>query len=78
LLLSGEEVTVTLVTSMYYGSSYNFSLLLASMTPKKPTAFRLDPIDIHRLESLARKLECSQSAVIRKALKLLAEREGVR
>jgi predicted transcriptional regulator len=48
------------------------------MTPKKLTAFRLGPADLRRLEKIALKRECSRSAVVREAIRLYAEREGVK
>jgi predicted transcriptional regulator len=48
------------------------------MTPKKLTAFRLGPTDMRRLQKLALKKEWSRSAVIREAIKLFAEAEGIK
>jgi len=48
------------------------------VTPKKLTAFRLGLIDLRRLEKLAALKEWSRSAVVREALKRMAEEEGVR
>jgi predicted DNA-binding protein len=48
------------------------------VTPKKQTAFRLGPSDLRRLEKLAALKEWSRSAVVREALKRMAEEEGIR
>lgn len=48
------------------------------MTPKTLTTFRLDPVDIRRLRKLAIKKEMSQSAALRYAIKVAAEKEGIK
>jgi predicted transcriptional regulator len=48
------------------------------MTPKKLTAIRLGPADLRRLQKLAIKKEWSRAAVIREAIKLYAEAEGIK
>jgi predicted DNA-binding protein len=48
------------------------------VTPKILTAFRLSPADLRRLQKLAKKKETSVAAVVREAIKVLAEREGIK
>lgn len=43
----------------------------------KPTSIRLSAQDRRRLVALAKKLEVTQAAVIKLALKAMAEKEGV-
>jgi predicted transcriptional regulator len=48
------------------------------MPPKKLTAFRLGPADLRRLQKLAAKKECSRSQVVRLAIRMMADREGIK
>jgi hypothetical protein len=46
--------------------------------PKKMSSFRLGAIDRLRLQKLVAKKETNKSAVVREALKVLCEKEGIK
>lgn len=48
------------------------------MSPKKQTAFRLGIADLRRLQKLAEKKEWTRSSVVREAIRMFAEKEGIK